>query len=70
MLPKRPLTQGEQLREPTLTPAERVASVRPFWASLTREQRAKLLRVQVTELRKHARAASRTRQQPGSHCTL
>lgn len=50
-----------------LPPQERIATVRPFWESLTQAEREELLSVPLEELRAYARkAAERLRKQAGA----
>ena len=60
----------EDGRELQLPPQERVAAVRPFWETLTQEQRVQLLSIDLQDL--HARAkdvAARQRKQAGEEKT-
>jgi hypothetical protein len=54
-------------REVQLPPQERVAAVRPFWETLTQEQRVALLSIDLEELRGRAKdVAARQRRQAGA----
>ena len=44
----------EESREAQLPPQERVQAVRPFWETLTQEQRVQLLSLSIEELRAKA----------------
>jgi len=60
----------EDGREVQLPPQERVAAVRPFWETLTQEQRVELLSISVDELRTRAKdVVARLRKQAGEYCT-
>jgi hypothetical protein len=51
------VASGTQLQTPPKLqpPDERVAAVRPFWESLSQEERLKLLTIPVAELRERAK---------------
>lgn len=56
----------EEPREAQLPPQERVQAVRPFWETLTQEQRVQLLSLSIDELRaKAAEVTARLRRQTG-----
>lgn len=58
----------EDGREVHLPPQERVAAVRPFWETLTQEQRVELLSISVDELRTRAKdVVVRLRKQAGEY---
>ena len=57
----------EENREAQLPPQERVQAVRPFWETLTQEQRVQLLSLSIEELRaKAADVTARLKRQSGA----
>ena len=57
----------EDSREAQLPPQERVQAVRPFWETLTQEQRVQLLSLSIQELRaKAADVTARLKRQCGA----
>lgn len=57
----------EEPREAQLPPQERVQAVRPFWETLTQEQRVQLLSLSIDELRaKAADVTARLKRQSGT----
>ena len=57
----------EEPREAQLPPQERVQAVRPFWETLTQEQRVELLSLSIDELRaKAADVTARLKRQSGT----
>ena len=57
----------EEPREAQLPPQERVQAVRPFWETLTQEQRVQLLSLSIEELRaKAADVTARLKRQSGA----
>lgn len=56
----------EDGREILLPPQERVAAVRPFWETLTHEERVELLSITVDDLRTRSKdVVARLRRQAG-----
>lgn len=60
------LLQQDTSKDVPYSPQERVDAVRPFWESLSQEERVKLLTIDLTALRERARQVTETaRQQAG-----
>ena len=60
------VSQDEYGRELSTPPQDRVAAVRPFWESMSDQQRAELLSVTLPELQERAKEiAVRQRKQAG-----
>ncbi len=58
----------EDGREVQLPPQERVAAVRPFWETLTQEERVELLSITVEDLRARSKdVVARMRRLAGAH---
>ena len=58
-------------REVQLPPQERVAAVRPFWETLTQEDRVELLSITVEDLRARSKeVVARLRRQAGTQRSL
>ena len=64
------VSQDEYGRELSTPPQDRVAAVRPFWESMSDQQRAELLSVTLPELQERAKEiAVRQRKQAGVPAT-
>lgn len=65
------LPMQEEPREAQLPPQERVQAVRPFWETLTQEERVQLLSLSIEELRaKACDVTARLKRQSGAPAGL